>query len=196
MSATTMDNDIFIIPFYTYSSQEYTKQPSRKSTEEERISFNNDIATLVGKSDSAYSLEREVFLTRENEKIEQRIAIDNNSINLSIINNKLDIIESIGDNWDDEGSIKGPNDFSIKFSRELAFKITENSFMPSVVTQSAEEGICFVFKSGNKFLYIEIYNDRELGLIIEDYLNKKTLKNMSIESSNDIIKEINSFYYL
>ena len=132
----------------------------------------------------------------EDEKIEQRIAIDNNSINLSIINNKLDIIESIGDNWDDEGSIKGPNDFSIKFSRELAFKITENSFMPSVVTQSAEEGICFVFKSGNKFLYIEIYNDRELGLIIEDYLNKKTLKNMSIESSNDIIKEINSFYYL
>lgn len=121
---------------------------------------------------------------------------DNKNINLNIINNKLDIIESIGDNWDNEDSAKGQNNFSIKFSRELAFQITENNLMPLMITQSIEEGICFVFKSSNKYLYLEIYNDHEIGLIIEDYLNKKTLRNISIKSKQDIIREINNFHHL
>lgn len=201
MSTAIIDN---IFEFNNYNSSASSqdkievginKQFSRKSIENERIVFNRNIR-IIGNLNPASSLEEIDLLTKDSEKVEQTIINDNKNVNLDIINNKLDIIESIGDNWDNDGLTKGPNYLSIKFSRELAFQITENNFMPLMVTQSVEEGTCFAFKNSDKYLYIEIYNDLEIGLIIEDYLNKKTLRNIPLKSKQDIILEINKFYFL
>lgn len=191
--ATTIDNlSYFIDPPYSNSSLSIKKietDIARNSRKEERTAFNTNI--IIIEDESKQSPEEDTYFLPEDNEIER--AIINNY--LKIISNKLDIIESIGDNWDNDGT-KGPNSFSIQFSRELAFQVIENNFMPLTISQSVEEGICFVFKDGNKYLYIEIYNDEEIGLIIEDYKNKKILKNISIKSKQDIINEINKFYHL
>ncbi len=125
----------------------------RKATQSDRIAFNDNILIIDSLDSPVWSNATEKEFEDSN-TVEQLIINDNKRINLNIINNKIDIIESIGDDWDNDGLTKGPNDFSIKFSREIAFQIIENNFMPLMITQSIEEGICFVFKSNNKYLYI------------------------------------------
>ena len=52
-------------------------------------------------------------------------------------------------------------------------------------------GHCFVFEKGDCILYLEIYNDGDIGYIISDDKNKKTIENKDIkyEEVIDVIKK-------
>lgn len=69
----------------------------------------------------------------------------------------------------------------------------ENELLPIRITQSIEEGICFVFRNDQQFLYIEIYNNEEFGIVIEDYNKKKILKNKELIHQQEILEEIIEF---
>ena len=90
-------------------------------------------------------------------------------------------------------NISLPNDYAISCSIELVCAFLDNELVPYRIAPSVEEGVCFVFKKEKKFLYIEIYNDKELGLIIEDYENKKILKNIEASKIEELIVEVKEF---
>lgn len=105
---------------------------------------------------------------------------------------KLKDIEAIGEDWNENA--KGPNDFAIAFSKDLIDQFVENNFIPNRLTQSIEEGVSFVFSKGKLFLYLEIYNDAEMGVLVEDYENKSVLKNKEVSSQQEILEEISEFF--
>lgn len=113
---------------------------------------------------------------------------------LASIYSKLSAIAAIGDEWNDEG-IKGPNSYAIETSKDLATQFVENELLPIIVTQTVEEGISFVFKNSSKTLYLEIYNDEEMGIITEDYESRKILSNKQVKSQPELLRELNLFFY-
>lgn len=56
-----------------------------------------------------------------------------------------------------------------------------------------EEGTCYEYKHENKKLYLELYNDGEIGYIIEDFINKEILENEDIYEE-EIIPCIQKFF--
>lgn len=107
--------------------------------------------------------------------------------------NQLEYIEILGNEWTEE-DVKGPNEFTLAYSKELIAQIVENGLVPIRITQSIEEGISFVFKKNRYFLYLEIYNDQEIGILIEDYENKKIVANKELFTQQEIIFELLKFY--
>lgn len=115
------------------------------------------------------------------------------TLSLSGILNKIDAIEAVGDDWNEEG-VKGPNAYVLDLSRELARQFVDNDIYPITVTQTIEEGASFVFKNSTKMLYLEIYNDKEMGIITEDFERRQILSNKQIESQVDVVRELTLFF--
>ena len=113
---------------------------------------------------------------------------------LTSILNKLEEMYIVGDKWH-EDELEGPNINTIELSTSLTYQFIENDFFPTVVTQTVEEGICFVFGKNKRYLYLEIYNDGEIGIIIEDYSSRKIMSNKSVTTIKDIISEVSQFLY-
>jgi hypothetical protein len=86
-----------------------------------------------------------------------------------------------------------PNEFVFNFSKNFIKNLINNKLQPYRISPSAEEGICFMFKKDYKILYFEIYNDKEMGYIIEDEKNKKILDNKNIKDENEILQVLMNF---
>jgi len=58
------------------------------------------------------------------------------------------------------------------------------------MVESVDEDVsfCLVFTEGNRKAYIEYYLDRDIGLIVEDYKDKKILFNENIKQDQILPK--------
>ena len=117
-----------------------------------------------------------------------------NRIDINSLKQKIDHIELQGDYWNDE-FIPGPTADVLQQSRQFIKQLEYNNIVPIRITQSIEEGICFVFSKEKYILYFEIYNDGELGYIIEKVDDKKVIENLEIHSISSIMKRIVNFYF-
>lgn len=107
---------------------------------------------------------------------------------------KLKILEAQGDKWDEEYSTPGPNNFAIQSTTRLLTELSVSNLFPYRITQSVEAGICIQFKGGDQIFYAEIYNDGDIGYIIEDTKRKSELGNESLGSIDALRKAIVKFY--
>lgn len=176
-SAAITINNLSYFGNYMNSDEYYTKKVGAESTYlKEGSVFNNDID----------------FVNSSIKEEKNEISIIEKRYKRKIFLSQIDFIEAIGDDWSEEHT-KGPNDFAISFSRELVYQLIENELIPIRITQSIEEGMCFVFRNDQQFLYLEIYNDEELGIVIEDYNKKKILINKELVHKQEILEEIIEF---
>jgi len=175
-SAVTLDNLAIWTGNYISKNKEGFSTKSRYKEKTEETAFNNEISYVR----SSIHQENEGILGLEIQRHRNRLM------------QKLSDIEALGDDWSED--VKGPNEFAISFSEKLIDQLVEDSFIPDRLTQSVEEGVSFVFAKENCFLYLEIYNDTEMGLLVEDYKNKRVLKNKEMSSQREILEEISEFF--
>lgn len=175
-SAVTLDNLTIWTGNKTCKDKEVfsTKNWNKEKTEE--TAFNDEISYVR----SSIHQENEGILDRELQLHRTRLL------------QKLSDIEALGDDWNED--VTGPNDYAITFSKDLIDQLVENQFIPDRLTQSVEEGVSFVFAKGKRFLYLEIYNDTEMGVLVEDYENKRVLKNREVSSQQEILEELSEFF--
>jgi hypothetical protein len=89
--------------------------------------------------------------------------------------------------------IKSPNSNVIKLAINVSRKLAEYKILNYGIKPSIEEGIAFIFKSKNRKMYFEFYNDGENGFIIEDYVHKKIIANKNVNSLSEIVINILNF---
>ncbi len=117
-----------------------------------------------------------------------------NDINEKYYINIIEEIEEMKDIIKDEYDFNPPNKYVLDYSKVFIKNLIQNNIeMPDRITPSAEEGICFVFKKNNKILYFEIYNDKEMGYIIEDEKRKKIIDNKNVNTEEEILKVLLNF---
>ncbi len=152
----------------------------RETDERKSAVFNDDIDFNLSKINTV-SGEREKNIEIEREQSKKQLLEQLNNIVL------------MGSEWNDDG-IQGPNEFTVSYAKELIPQLVINDTIPIRITQSIEEGISFVFKNKNQFFYLEIYNDKEIGFLIEDYINKSIIKNKEVKDQNIIFDELHCFF--
>lgn len=108
------------------------------------------------------------------------------------INRMYDTIENDKPYFNEEG-INPPNEKATSYAKELLSTLAYNKINPAKISTLAEEGIAFKFQRENKIMHFEIYNNGEIGYIIEDFKQKKTLENRDIFSFEEAFNSINSF---
>lgn len=101
--------------------------------------------------------------------------------------NRLYDIRANRETWEEEEGVAAPSDEVIDKSLILIHDLVSNELVPIRISPTVEEGICFVFRKGDEQLYLELYNDNEIGLIIENPKTKTILANESIESMESIL---------
>ncbi len=80
-----------------------------------------------------------------------------------------------------EADVESPSAYSLVLAELALSKLKQENFLPNRITYTVDGGYCFVFKKSTQALYLEIYNDRELGFIIEDFVKKEIIENKEIE---------------
>ena len=64
--------------------------------------------------------------------------------------------------------------------------IVPYKLFPDRCTDSVDDGICLVYNNGDLKLYMEFYNDGDMGYIVEDYKKRKSLVNEDLRTEEDI----------
>jgi hypothetical protein len=57
-----------------------------------------------------------------------------------------------------------------------------------------EDGVCFTYRNGEEILYLEIYDDKEMGYIIENKKKKKIIENTNVTTAEEMINVLRKFY--
>lgn len=94
-------------------------------------------------------------------------------------------------NWSDEDIPIGPSDEVLNSVKEILPELINKNLIPFRITPSIDEGLCLVFSKLNKIVYLEYYNDGDIGLISEDSLNKKILENIDLVDK-EVVETLNS----
>lgn len=126
-------------------------------------------------------------ICNENKLNEWQLELRDQAINL------LDQSISLDKNILIEEGVDLPNEFSIDFSKQLITKLAKEYIVPNRIGTSIEQGICFAFKNKSQILYFEVYNDGDLGYIIEDSSAKATIKNENVFSIDQAKNAITDF---
>ncbi|MCF8137368.1 MAG: hypothetical protein K9K63_08675 [Desulfotignum sp.] len=108
-----------------------------------------------------------------------------NSIITSLWNH-IDNLKQYGVEWADRDIEIGPTDAVMEKARNLIPKLVHNNLIPFRITPSMEEGVCIAFQKNSILVYIEFYNDGDIGMIAEDYIGKRILENIDLNEA-DII---------
>jgi hypothetical protein len=87
-----------------------------------------------------------------------------------------------------------PSESAINLAKELITELAFENIYPIRIGTSIEEGICLTYRNRSDILYFEIYNDGELGYLIENPKSKKILKNEDIFSISQARTEIIDFF--
>lgn len=79
------------------------------------------------------------------------------------------------------------NPFNIKIE-EITKTLKDNNLIPYRIAEIKDiDGLCFHFKKDGFFVYLEIYQDLDMGYIVSDEINKKIIVNVDIQSINEFI---------
>lgn len=95
----------------------------------------------------------------------------------------------------DYSDFERPSNWAIKTSLNLIAVLEYKDITSYKLLPTAEGGLALVFVNGIKRLIVEIYNNKELGYIIEDTKKKSLLENEDLksilEAYNRILKFLN-----
>ena len=105
--------------------------------------------------------------------------------------NKINIIEKIGNNWHEDG-IPAPTIEVLNLGRKLIPDLVKNFDGNIRVTQTVDEGLAFVFTIYDYKLYLELYNDGDIGYISTNEIEKKIIE-CDVISEDQIISVISKF---
>jgi hypothetical protein len=92
-----------------------------------------------------------------------------------------------------EYNIDPPNAYTINLSKSFTVQLFNENIIPHRITFSADGGMCFVFKNNKYMIHFEIYNDKEMGYIINDIKKKEIIRNENITNLDQIMKIVYSF---
>jgi hypothetical protein len=106
---------------------------------------------------------------------------------------RLNFLQAHQDAFLSDEYIQQPNDLSINYSLQTIHKLADLNIFPEKLIPSVEEGICMNFKNKEQILYFEIYNSGELGYIIEDIKQNRTLENEDVSTIDDMVNRIKDF---
>lgn len=73
-----------------------------------------------------------------------------------------------------------PSPDSLRNTLMAGKELVEAGLQVLRVEKSAEGGICLVFRKGSQNLYLEFYNDGDVGYIVEDFHTKQIIDNRDI----------------
>ena len=74
--------------------------------------------------------------------------------------------------------------------------LNQYNLNPNRISLLPNGGVCFIFKNSNIVIYFEIYNDGEMGYIVEDIMDYKIIDNKDILDLQVFIKILNSYLLL
>ena len=106
----------------------------------------------------------------------------------SMLNHLAHKLEVIKDLKDDDISVM-PSEDVIENVRTLIPDLVSHNLIPYRITPSIEDGLCLVFRKLDVIVYVEFYNDGEIGLISENCVKKIILDNIDI-TINNVIPEL------
>ncbi|MFW6172586.1 MAG: hypothetical protein ACOC5T_02470 [Elusimicrobiota bacterium] len=87
--------------------------------------------------------------------------------NLSNFQNKLKEIRALPDNYDGYGTA-APNDMAYLNAWDVLMVLDAIDFVPTKLMPSAEEGIGIFFAKGNRYGFVECYNEGGIGAAMSD----------------------------
>lgn len=85
-----------------------------------------------------------------------------------------------------------PNKLVEKRYKIFLSLLEENDLKTHRINLLPDGGVCFIFKKNNFTIYFEIYNNGEMGYIIEDSINYKMIDNQDIKNFNELINILKS----
>jgi hypothetical protein len=155
------------------------------------VAFETD-RTIGGKNIDEQDIIKALTVSFNNIKESIHLSNSQNLIDLTIqkLNNTIEMDKEYLDN---EG-VNLPNEKARNYAIMLIEKLGEKSIVPTKISTLADEGISFNFKNKSQNMFFEIYNDGDVGYIVEDTLLKKVLDNKDCYSFTDAIDGIERFY--
>lgn len=115
---------------------------------------------------------------------------------VSVITNlwkRIDKLKKYGIDWVDEDIDVGPTDEVLSTIRPIIPVLVYSDLIPFRIAPSIDEGVCMVFQKERVLVYLEFYNDGDIGLISEDYIDKRVLENVDLEI-DDIIPTLRRIF--
>lgn len=88
-----------------------------------------------------------------------------NKIQEQLINvvKQLKAMWKLRDNWDGFGAA-APNSMAFRAAHDVLLALHEAALMPTDIEPSVEEGITFTFVNGDKYAFLEIYNEGDIAV--------------------------------
>lgn len=84
-----------------------------------------------------------------------------------------------------------PSKKSIKKTEKLLNRLHSKNLFEDDLLVIADGGLCLVFRKEQKTMYFEVYNDNEMGYLIDE--NNKILANKDLKKIADVEKTIYDF---
>lgn len=90
---------------------------------------------------------------------------------------------------DEDGSLKT---FTWPLATELTDRLVVDELEPARINK-CEGGMCFTFRNGNRRLYMETYNDGDIGYCIEDVTCEDLVENQDLNNLDEAVEIIRVF---
>lgn len=146
-------------------------------------------------SGSGYISDKVITRDENNEMNLNSLKVKINNYESLILNKNFMILDELYQNaspWFEEG-VSAPNKHSIDLTKTLLYYLANKRIFTYKISPTIEEGIMLTFKNKFNKLYFELYNDGQIGYIIEDTLAKKILDNKDLNSIPESSLTIQNF---
>jgi len=107
---------------------------------------------------------------------------------------KLHRISSLDPTFFTSEEIQKPSEDVLDKAYNTIQELALLNIFPENLDPSADDGICIEFKNGHAHnLYFELYNNGELGYLVEDPRLKKIIHNEDFDHIDDALQSIQAF---
>jgi hypothetical protein len=97
--------------------------------------------------------------------------------------------------WEMETNVKGPTKAVLLAVKSLVIILYKFDVYPTRISPTVEAGLCLTFKTQNHIMYFEMYNDGDIGYIIENLKYKNEIKNVDLDIDfDDEVQHILDFH--
>lgn len=79
------------------------------------------------------------------------------------VEQQLRSMRNLRENWDGLG-VAAPNAMALRVAQDVRLALHEVAATPTEIGPSVEEGITFSFVSGDRYAFLEIYNDGDIAV--------------------------------